>query len=156
VFRVAEHDWPLHSIPCPAPYFGVSSDLRTQEVICSETCTRDIFITHGLANYNIAIWATTHVRERFSWIFNSRAATFSRPNGVYLIPIFSGNISWGHWHLSVIQKINSPLCQGWVLDSLGQGQTTSSAITWITEALTNSKRSRFIWKALRCSQQTEC
>jgi len=128
---------------------------RTIEVVRSQNDPAKIFIAHGLSNLNINSWAPTQGWERFSRIFNSRTATFSKPNGTYMIPIFSGNSSSGHWHLVVIKNSSRTLCHGWVLDSLGRGQTSSNTINKITEAFSHSSRGCVIWNAPQCLRQTE-
>jgi len=68
------------------------------EVLRQNAGQQNIFITHGLANINILAWGPTQEWERFSRIFNSRVASFRKPNGVYIIPVFQS----GHWYITVI------------------------------------------------------
>jgi len=128
---------------------------KTVEVVRDSLGSSNIFIAHGLSNININSWASTQGWERFSRIFNSRKATFSKPNGTYLIPIFSGDNAHGHWHLMIIQKTCRTSCHGWILDSLGQGQISSDIINRTTEAFSHSSRGSVKWHAPKCFRQTE-
>jgi len=113
----------------------------------------NIFIAHGLANIVIEGWNQTLGWERFGRIFETRNAIFSKPNGTYLIPIFSGGNNAGHWHLVVVQK-TSRFHQGWIIDSLGQSGIDSAVTSKIKDAFT-SNRGRMTWITPQSRRQVE-
>jgi len=110
----------------------------------------NIFIAHGLANINITSWSAIQGWERFSRIFNSRIATFTRPNGTYIIPIFVP----GHWYLVVVHKHSRKFFQGYIIDSLGSRSISSTIHDRIGEAFTQNK-GRILWENPHCLVQTE-
>jgi len=111
----------------------------------------NIFIAHGLANVNIINWNSTQGWERFSRIFNSRIATFTRPNGTYIIPIFVP----GHWYLVIVHKHNRNFSQGYIIDSLGSRSISSTLHERIGEAFTQN-RGRIEWENPHSLVQSEC
>jgi len=114
---------------------------------------QDLFLANGLANITVNNWNPTLGWERFGRMFGSRIATFSKPNGLYLIPLFSGAECAGHWHLVVIQKRNR-LFQGWIIDSLGSGTAGTEMHRKIESAFTTN-RGRMSWNTPRSFQQVE-
>jgi len=123
----------------------ISDDAITMAVKTLRTNAEqnNIFIAHGLANINIINWNITQGWERFSRIFNSRTATFTRPNGTYIIPIFV----LGHWYLVVVQKHSRNFFQGYIIDSLGSRSISSTIHERIGEAFTQN-RGRIVWENL--------
>jgi len=99
------------------------------EVLRQDMEQHNVYIAHGLANINILDWGPTQGWERFSRIFNSRNATFTKPNGLYIIPVFES----GHWFIAAIRKHNR-LNQGWLLDSLRDRQPEGNICNRIQEA----------------------
>ena len=121
------------------------------EVMRSKVGEDNIFIAHGLANTNILSWNLTQGWERFSRIFNSRVATFTKPNGTYIIPIFVP----GHWYTIVVQKNSRNFFQSYIIDSLGSRQVPSTIHERIEEAFTQN-RGRMVWHNPHSLAQTEC
>ena len=133
----------------------ISDDAITMavEVLRHTFHNLNIFIAHGLANVTIEEWNQTLGWERFGRIFGTRNATFNKPDGTYLIPMFSGGNDAGHWHLVVVQK-RGRYHQGWILDSLGNGRTDSATLSKIKAAFITN-RGRLDWNAPRSRRQVE-
>ena len=131
----------------------ISDDAITMaiEVMRTKAEKNNIFIAHGLANINITNWNLTQGWERFSRIFNSRIATFTRPNGVYIIPMFIP----GHWYTIIIHKHSRNFFQGHIIDSLGKRQIASTMHERIGEAFTQNK-GRIEWHNPQSLAQMEC
>jgi len=120
------------------------------EVIRQSAGQHNIFIAHGLANINILAWGPTQGWERFSRIFNSRVASFRKPNGIYIIPVFQS----GHWYMTVVRKMNR-FFEGWTLDSLQDREDGDDMRNRIQEAFTG-RRGNIEWRPIHCYRQTEC
>jgi len=121
------------------------------EVLRQSTKQHDIFIAHGLANINKLAWGPTQGWERFSRIFNSRVASFRKPNGVYIIPVFQS----GHWYITIVRKMNR-FFEGWTLDSLQNREDGDDMRNRIQEVFTGS-RGNINWRPTHCFfKQTEC
>jgi len=133
----------------------ISDDAITMavEVLRNNFKNLSIFLAHGLANVTIEEWNQTLGWERFGRIFGTRNATFNKPDGTYLIPMFSGGDEAGHWHLVVVQK-RGRHHQGWVLDSLGNGRVDSAALSKIKAAFITN-RGQLNWNAPRSRRQVE-
>jgi len=130
----------------------VSDDAITMavEVLRQDTEQLNVFIANGLANLLIESWSSTAGWERFGKIFNSQLAVFSKPNGIYIIPMYRP----GHWYLVVVQKINRNTNDGWILDSLRKGDPDTIHHMKIKEAFTGN-RGFFNWHTPQCRPQTE-
>jgi len=85
--------------------------------------------------------------------FRSITVLIGKPHGVYIIPIFSGNTNSGHWNIAVIWK-RSNSCKGWMLDSLGQGNTNSIEAKAIKKIFSRA-RLRCCWQETKCRKQNE-
>jgi len=120
------------------------------EVLRQNAKQHNIFIAHGLANINILAWGPTQGWERFSRIFNSRVASFRKPNRVYIIPVFQS----GHWYITIVRKMNRRF-EGWTLDSLMNRENGDDLRNRIQEAFTGS-RGNMNWRPTHCFRQTEC
>jgi len=125
----------------------------TVEVLRHTYQNHDIFIANGLANVTIENWNQTLGWERFGRIFGTRRATFTKPNGTYLIPIFSGGIDAGHWHLVVVHKTGR-FHRGWIIDSLGKGKVDTTISPKIKSAFTTN-RGRLEWTTPSSRRQVE-
>ena len=133
----------------------ISDDAITMsvEVLRHRFKNLNIFIAHGLANVVIEGWNQTLGWERFGRIFGTRFATFNKPNGTYLIPIFSGGDTAGHWHLVVVKKTGR-FHQGWIIDSLGIGGSDSAVTSKIKDAFTTN-RGQLNWLTPKSRRQVE-
>lgn len=85
--------------------------------------------------------------------FRSIEVINMKPNGIYIIPIFSGNANSGHWNTAVIWK-KSDSCKGWMLDSLGV-ENISSEIAKTIKKIFSRARLRCRWQHVECRKQTE-
>jgi len=130
----------------------VSDDAITMaiEVLRQDSEQHQIFLANGLSNVTIDNWSSTNGWERFGRIFNSQTAMFSKPNGTYIIPMYSP----GHWYTVIVSKRGRNRCEGWILDSLRKGDSTTSSHLKIKEAFMGS-RGRFNWHTPQCWRQTE-
>jgi len=120
------------------------------EVLRQNAKHHNIFIAHGLANINILAWGSTQGWERFSRIFNSCVASFRKPNGIYIIPVFQS----GHWYIIIVRKMNRHF-EGWTLDSLLSREDGDDMRNRIQEAFMGS-RGNMNWRSTHCFRQTEC
>jgi len=130
----------------------ISDDAITMavEILRQNSEQFNIFIANGLSNIVIEEWSPTAGWERFARIFNSPTAIFSKPNGTYIIPMYRP----GHWYLVAVNKINRNSYEGWIIDSLGKGDSHTSAHSKIKEAFAGN-RGRFNWHTPQCRKQTE-
>jgi len=76
-----------------------------------------------------------------------------KPNGLYLIPLFTGNHSAGHWSLAIIEKLQHR-CNGWIADSLGTSNISQSRLNNISQYF-SSTRTTFHWNICYSTPQTE-
>jgi len=97
-------------------------------------------------------WGPFKKWEDFARIFGSERVIDEKPNGIYLIPIFSGHEKGGHWHLIVVNKRHN--CTAWILDSLNNADS-QSYVHRIIKSLFCSRNRRFHWIIERCLPQTE-
>ena len=132
---------------------GKQLDL-TIAVIRHEYLGQNIFIAGSGAANIIQQWNINQGWFNFARIFSSHEAAHRKPDGLYIIPIFSGETSGGHWHTLVIEKTPSRK-RGFVIDSLGTGSTRSSIIGNISSAFAPGRGS-VTWSAPRSIRQQGC
>jgi len=132
---------------------GKQIDL-TIAVIRHEHLDQNIFIAGSGAANIIQQWNINQGWFNFARIFSSHEAAHRKPNGLYIIPIFSGETSGGHWHTLVIEKTTSSK-KGFVIDSLGTGSTRSEIIQNISSAFAPGRGS-VVWSAPRSIRQQGC
>jgi len=111
------------------------------------------FIGNSESTEMILAWTYDAGWGRFGRIFNNNRAKSEKPNGVYLIPLFSGALSMGHWYFIVIDK-NGRTTTGWHLDSLGS-QTLNRIIKSKIEKAFTPNRGSFSWTSVSCQTQAE-
>jgi len=136
----------------------ISDDAVTMavEVLRHKFQNHNIFIANGLANVTIDNWNQTLGWERFGRIFGTRNATFTKPDGTYLILIFNGDVDAGHWHLVVVSKIGR-FHRGWIIDYLGKGKVESAITSKIKAAyITNRGRLEWLTPSSRRQVKYEC
>jgi len=114
----------------------------------------NIFVAHADAYLVIQSWEPRQGWGGFAKIFTSQRALDEKPMGTYIIPIFSGSTSSGHWHVVVIEKMRN-CCQGWQIDSLGTTTDNRIMKEQIRKAFLPG-RGRFIWTDHSSMIQTEC
>jgi len=115
--------------------------------------TSEIFIATPMASSIIAHWDPSQGWEEFAKIFRSIRAVREKPNGYYLIPIFTGEARDGHWSFAMIYKAYRD-CRGWMMDSLGTGGTRSDTATKIKKAFSKN-RLKCKWVPVKCQAQQE-
>ena len=90
----------------------------------------------------------------FSKCFQLPHITSQKPNGFYLIPIYTGSgITMGHWSLAAIYK-NYNIITGWHIDSTGAGLVNNTIFSTIQRCFSN-KRDSFSWIHTSSTPQTE-
>jgi len=85
--------------------------------------------------------------------FRSPDVILRKPDGVYIIPIFTGNDLHGHWSVSVVCKQRKS-CKAWILDSMGSADRKEKEIQAVKTIFSNSKR-KCRWIDSSCRKQTE-
>jgi len=115
----------------------------------------NIFIAGSGAADIIGQWTRIQGWFNFARIFASHSAAHRKPDGLYIIPIFSGETRGGHWHTLVIEKTGASK-RGFVIDSLGTGSVKSEVITNITNAFATTRRGTMEWSAPRSIRQQGC
>jgi len=114
---------------------------------------KNVFIANADAFVAMKNWEKSKGWASFAGSFRSAYVSSNKPNGVYLIPIFSGPSEAGHWTLAVIHK-QTKSCRGWIIDSLGTGEASSSLAAIIKEAFSKAKV-KCRWQRTISKQQTE-
>jgi len=95
-------------------------------------------------------------------MFRPGARVHRKPDGIYLIPTFSGATESGHWYAIILEKRGRNK-KGFIIDSLGTGNTNNSIIRKITDAF-NPGRGTCEWYApqsirqqgVECGPRTVC
>jgi len=85
--------------------------------------------------------------------FGSEKVFHSKPNGIYILPIFEGEALNGHWFFAVIEK-GKKWCKGWIVDSLGRGSTNTDIAKRIKSAFSKARLS-CCWQPIRTVTQRE-
>jgi len=122
------------------------------EVLRDKFQSVDIYIACSNASEMMASWSSSQGWPRFARIFYNHHVCHSKPNGLYLIPMFESN----HWYLVAVYK-NRRVRQAAVIDSLGSGNACSTLHNIISDAFTHS-RGRPTWTtptSIR-QQRVEC
>ena len=93
--------------------------------------------------------------NQFSGLFgrSTRHTRTRKPDGLYLIPLFTGHHSAGHWSLAIIEKIQHR-CNGWIADSLGTSNISQLRLNNISQHF-YSIRTNFHWNNCHSTPQTE-
>jgi len=74
--------------------------------------------------------------------------------GQYLIPLFTGHHSAGHWSLLAIIEKQQHRCNGWIADSLGTSNISQTRLNNISQHF-SSTRTTFHWNTCYSTPQTE-
>jgi len=116
----------------------------------------NIFIANPEASEIIDKWEANQGWERFARIFRSSEACFRKPNGLYVIPVFSGDSTLGHWHIIAIVKRGEDR-RGYIFDSLGTGCARTRLVTLIETAFAPGRGTvRWVTPASLRQQGVEC
>jgi len=116
--------------------------------------TSGLFFATAESENLILNWQTNQGWRQFARIFGSRELIHNKMNATYLIPLFSGDTSSGHWHLCVIQKLGRRDYKAWCIDSLGTGRIDNIIAQKIKNAFSPG-RGRFTWISCTCRRQEE-
>jgi len=137
-------------------YTAGSIILMAIEVIRSKYKNENIFIACTEAAQIIEQWNPNEGWARFARIFYSNDVCNRKPNGLYLLPIFSGNNDSGHWKVAAIEKKRGQR-RATLLDSLGTGNLADPVIQLISQAF-SPNRGTISWTTPPSQQQTgvEC
>ena len=137
-------------------YTAGKAILMAIEVLRWRHKDQNIFIACPEAAQIIEKWNPNEGWARFARIFYSINVCHRKPNGLYLIPIFSGDNEAGHWKVAAVEKSGGQR-KAALLDSLGTGQLEDPVIRLITQAF-SPNRGSISWIAPSSRQQTgvEC
>jgi len=137
-------------------YTAGSTILMAIEVIRDKYKDKSIYIACPEAAQIITSWNPNEGWSRFARIFYSAQVCHRKPNGLYIIPVFSGETTSGHWSVIAIQKHRRRRVAV-ILDSLGKGSLNAPIIRLISQAF-QPTRGRVLWKTPECRKQTgvEC
>ena len=137
----------------PNRCLGGDSVMKAIEILRSFKTSNLFFGSAESANL-IAAWQSNQGWKTFARAFGSRELISNKANGTYLIPIFSGDISLGHWSLCVVHKLRQRDMKAWCLDSLGTGKLDQVLAQKIENAFSPG-RGRFQWNQCTCKRQEE-
>jgi len=124
------------------------------EVLKSKYSSSGVFIASPEAYLTITQWEPIQGWQAFARTFRSNTAMNHRPNGHYLIPIFSGPEEAGHWYLVVIIK-QTNFKKGVIFDSIGNGNVHNNTILHTLNDIFAPGRGRVYWESCSCVQQIE-
>jgi len=144
-----------HATTANSPNLYLSGGAISHAVnVIRERLTWNVFIAHADAYMSINNWTPNQSWSNFGRIFTSQRVLDQKPNGIYLIPYFSGKETSGHWHLIVIEK-RRHFCEGWHIDSLGSGTEDRALQDKLQQAFLPG-RGQFRWNHPKATPQTEC
>ena len=134
-------------------YLGGGPMSRAIEVIRARL-NLSVFIAHADAYLAIQAWHPSQGWNVFAKIFSAQRVINEKPNGTYIIPLFIGDDSAGHWITIVVDKRRYS-CEAWHIDSLGSTQGNRNIKSKIQQAFLPG-RGQFVWRNHTSRQQTEC
>jgi len=137
-------------------YTAGNTLLMAIEVIRDKYEGDNVFVACPEAAQIIMSWNPNEGWLRFARIFYSTRVCHRNPNGLYIIPVFSGEMTSGHWSVIAIHKVRRRRVAV-TLDSLGRGSLNSPIINLISQAF-QPNRGRVQWSNPACRNQTgvEC
>jgi len=117
----------------------------------------NLYIASAEASNQINAWQLHQTWTQFARMFGSKDLIDTKPNGAYLIPMFSGGKGMGHWFLLVIQKLRRRFSRAWCIDSMGKGNIGRNLKQKIEEAFAPG-RSTLKWEICesRSQEELEC
>jgi len=113
----------------------------------------NVFIANTGISTILQTWQPTHGWRILASHFRSIQVSNKKPHGTYIMPLFSGAVTSGHWSMTVIWK-QKRMCKGWILDSMGKGDI-HSAIAKILKKVFGKAKTRCRWQEVECRQQQE-
>jgi len=119
--------------------------------------TPNLYIASAEATNQISTWRLNQDWASFARMFNSRQVLDNKLNGTYLIPLFSGDTTSGHWSLCVVRKLGQRNMKAWCVDSLGRGNINANIASKIENAFAPG-RAKLTWQecSCRCQEELEC
>ena len=138
-------------------YTAGSTMLMAIEVIRHTYKEGNVYVACPEAAQIISSWTPNEGWCRFARIFYSNQVCHRKPDGLYIIPIFSGETTSGHWSVIAIQKTRREQ-MAVILDSLGRGSLNTPIVKLISHAFKPHRGRRMEWKNPECRNQTgvEC
>jgi len=137
------------------PHRYLSGDAMTRAIeVLRSFHVPNVFIASAEAATRISSWRLNDDWKNFARMFGNREICENKLNGTYLIPIFSGDTTMGHWSLYIVEKLSRRNLQAWCMDSLGTGNTKGQIHSKITAAFAPG-RARMVWKSCTCRTQEE-
>jgi len=120
--------------------------------------TPDLYIASAEAANQIASWRLNQNWTSFARIFSSRSLIDNKLNGTYLIPMFSGDTSSGHWFLIGVRKLGLRNMKAWCVDSLGTRGSINVNVALKIETAFAPGRAKLARQACqcRCQEELEC
>ena len=112
----------------------------------------NLFIGNASTSTVLSTCTTNQDWIKFSPCFGSKKALY-KPHGIFLLPIFSGDTTGGHWSFMIIKKSKSE-CKGWVIDSLGTGSIRNGEALTV-KSLFSTARRHCIWNPITTVRQSE-
>lgn len=92
--------------------------------------------------------------SRFFRCFGSPSVTTNKPNGFYVIPLYTGEgVTMGHWMLIAINT-NDHLINGWHIVSSGPGSASGNTFATIRKCF-QSHLDDFVWNSTASTPQKE-
>ena len=145
----------------------IAHTLGLNQWMYSYTMDRAIKFIRDLAP-NAVFLANSHIsillknwNEKIGWqkiaeSFRNPDVILRKPNGTYIMPIFTGSDLQGHWSVAVVNK-QKDNCRGWVIDSLGSANLMEKEFRAIKSIFSNSRRCcRWIEIQSRKQFEVEC
>ena len=116
-----------------------------------------LYVASAEASNQINAWRINQTWTQFAKMFGSKDLIDTKPNGTYLIPMFSGGKGIGHWFLFVIRKLRRRFSKAWCIDSMGKGNVERSLKQKIEQAFAPG-RSTMKWEICesRSQEELEC
>jgi len=113
----------------------------------------NLYIANTGISTALQSWQPSHGWKTIAIYFRSITVINQKPNGTYIIPIFSGDVARGHWSIAIICKQRAS-CRGWLLDSMGMGDTNTTVPKMIKKAFGRA-RLQCRWQNINCRVQKE-
>jgi len=129
------------------------NDLDRDIALTKQSAPPGIFFADQDAMIIINLFQLTQEWSRFGRMFRSTGVRSSKPSGQYIIPLFWGNHTNGHWTVVIIWRIGRRN-RGFHLDPMGKSSTTGTVFEKIKHAFTG-RRDRFSWIETECFPQVE-
>jgi len=117
----------------------------------------NLYIATAEASNQVAAWQLNQGWTQFAKMFRSRDLLDNKPNGTYLIPMYSGGTGMGHWYLLIVKKLRRRFVRAWCMDSMGKGHVNRSIRQKIEGAFAPG-RTTLIWEECetRSQEELEC